>query len=355
MATGRIQRPLVGVVTNPNSKRNRLDPGRYERMRELVGDVGLVRRTHHTGEIGDVVREFLDLGVPWWVADGGDGAFHWLVNVLYPILQERGGTDELPVILPTNAGTINFMGVKAGTKGQALPLLRELCAILRRGEAPPVVAIDSLHLHGRFGEDADFPGKPFTKLGFAAALVGIGQRVFDKFYAQERQSAFGVAEVVLKSLVSAATKGPLLKHLPFPVEVRHFSDSVFEPMPADVWIDGERLPFTRFRAVNIGSIDINIGGVFRFFASASERGQLHVMAGDPGPIDVLMNLPLMATGKPLAIRDFREGPAKTLRIVARDGKRIDPVIDGELYWGLDEIDVRIGPEVRVAQVVASPF
>ena len=71
-----MAQPQIGVITNPNSKKNRLNPRRYDTMKRLVGDVGLVKRTHHTGEIAEVVREFLDAGVPYWLADGGDGAFH---------------------------------------------------------------------------------------------------------------------------------------------------------------------------------------------------------------------------------------------------------------------------------------
>jgi hypothetical protein len=342
----------IGVITNPNSRHNRLDPLRYDKIRECVGDLGLVRRTHHTGEIADVVREFLDLGVPWWVADGGDGAFHWLVNVLQPILRERGGQDPLPAVMPTNAGTINFLGVKAGVRGSALPLIGALCDTLRASREPEVVTLDSLELHGRFGADSDFPDRPFVKIGFASALAGLGQRAFDKFYAQEQQDALGVAGVAVKALLSAASKGPVLRHVPLPIAWRHFSDSVFEPQPLDVWVDGKLLPMRHYRAVNAGAIDINIAGVFRFFPFARERGSMHVMAGNPSPKDVLFNLPRMASGAQFAIPEFWEGPAKTLKVVARDGVHIDPVIDGELYWGLDEIEVGLGPQVRVASVAA---
>lgn len=344
------QTPLIGVITNPNSKKNRADPQRFEKMKHLVGDLGLVRRTHHTGEIAEVVRNFLDAGVPYWLADGGDGAFHWLVNVLHEVLAERGHTGELPAIMPSNAGTIDFIGRKVGLRGNTETLIAALSADLRAGREPKVVTLDSLHLRGELGPDSDFPGKPFSKLGFAAALAGVGQRVFDKFYAQEQQSALGVVEVVAKTLSSAASQSPLLSWVPMPVTWRHFSDTIFEPMPLDVTVDGEEKSIRWYRDLDVGAIDINLAEVFRFFPHAAAPGVLHVQGGDLSPLDVLKNLHHMASGTKLNIRDYFQGPARHLHVVARDGRSIDPVIDGELYYGLTWADVTPGPTVRVVVV-----
>lgn len=345
-------RPLIGVITNPNSRKNRLKPGRFEGMRQTVGDLGQVRRTHHTGEIAEVVRDFLDLGIPYLVADGGDGAFHWLVNVLVQVMRERGGRDPMPAIMPTNAGTIDFIGRKAGVVGSADALLAALCTSMRQGHEPKVLSLPSLALNGIHGPDSDLPGRPFEKVGFAAALAGLSQRIFDKFYAQDNQGGVGIMTTVIKTLVSAATQGPILRHVPLPVGVRHYCDSVFEPMPLDIWIDGKLLPTRICRNCDVGSIDINLAGLFRFFPFAGEPGKMSVQCGNPGPVEVAMNLPFMAAGKPLHIKNYFQGPAEHLRLVARDGRRIDPVIDGELYWGLTEIDVKPGPQVRVVQMRA---
>lgn len=342
----------IGVITNPNSRKNRFNPGRFDLMRDLVGGLGVVRRTHHTGEIAEVVHDFLDQKIPYWVADGGDGAFHWLVNVLTQVMAERGGKDAMPAIMATNAGTIDFIGRKVGLRGDAEGLLRALCQTVRAGREPDIVELDTFVLRGVHGPDSDWPGKPFVKVGFAGALAGISQRFFDKFYAQEHQTAGGILEIAAKVLISAGTKAPVIQHLPVPISLRCYSDSVFEPMPLDVWVDGELLPMRLYRDVDVGAIDINIAGVFRFFPFARERGILHVQCGNPSPLEVVRNLPRMAAGKPLSIHSFVQRPARTLKVVARDGRRIDPVIDGELYWGLSECEVGLGPTVRAVRVRA---
>ena len=61
---------------------------------------------------------------------------------------------------------------------------------------------------------------------------------------------------------------------------------------------------------------------------------------------------LLATGKPLDVAGYVQGPASHVRAVARDGSTLDPVIDGELYWGLSEIEVQPGPPVRVVRLKA---
>lgn len=343
---------LVGVITNPNSKKNRVNPARFEAMREMVGDLGIVRRTQDISEIADVVRSFLDAGIPYWVADGGDGAFHWLANVTAQVLHERGGKDPVPAIMPTNAGTIDFIGRKCEVIGDADGLLRALCAQLRAGHHPKILTIDSLRLRGVYGPDSDWPGRSFDKLGFAAALAGIGQRFFDKFYAHEDQGVTGILEVVAGILFSATMRAPGLDRVPLPVELRHYSDTVFEPLGADVWIDGEHLPMQTYRAINVGSIDLNLAGVFRIFPFARDPGVLHIMAGDPSVAEVIRNLPRLFSGQKLAMTQFVERPGRSLRVVPHAGGRIDPCIDGELFYGLTELEVTMGSPVRVVQMRA---
>lgn len=343
--------PVVGVVTNPNSRKNRLNPQRYEQMRATIGDLGLVRRTQDVTAIADVVREFLDAGVRYFVADGGDGAFHWLMNTTWQVLGKQA-TATWPAILPTNAGTIDFVGRKAGVIGGCDQLLPELARHLRMGLELEVVPLPTFDLRGVYGPNADFPGKHFEKLGFAAALCGISQRFFDKFYAHDRQDGPGIAFLVAKILSSQAVRTPLLRWVPLPVGWRYFGEPVFEPMPADVWLDGAQLPIGQYRDLDIGAIDINIKNMFRFFPLAHTGEHLHVQCGDLGALDVLRNLPRMSGGQPMQIANYVTRQARHVKVVPREGKTLDPVIDGELYWGLAQCEVAIGPKVPVVRLQA---
>lgn len=343
--------PVIGVVTNPNSQKNRANPQRYEQMRAVVGDLGLVRRTQDVTAIADVVREFLAAGVRYFVADGGDGAFHWLMNTTWQVL-DKDSTANWPAILPTNAGTVDFVGRKAEVIGGCDQLLPELVRLIDSGGAPKIVRLPTFDLRGTYGPNADFPGKPFEKLGFASAIAGISQRFFDKFYAHDRQDGPGIAFLVAKILSSQASRTPLLSWVPMPVGWRYFGEPVFEGIPAEVWLDGEKLPIGVFRDLDIGAIDINIKNMFRFFPLAHTGEHMHVQCGDLGPMDVLKNLPRMATGKTMSIDNYVQRQAKHVKVVPLQGRTLDPVIDGELYWGLQSCELSMGPKVPVVQLQA---
>lgn len=48
-------RPQIGVITNPNSKKNRKRPGRREQLARAVGKHGVVRETANIDAIPAVV------------------------------------------------------------------------------------------------------------------------------------------------------------------------------------------------------------------------------------------------------------------------------------------------------------
>lgn len=340
----------IGVVFNPNSKKNLRDPGRFLRLQRLIGDAGEVHRTKHVDAIADVVHDLLDREVPYWVADGGDGAFHWLVNVADTVVRARGKGERIPGILPTNSGTIDFMARKAGLKGDAESLLRGLVRAAATRSGPERIALDSLRLVGTHAAASEQPGAAFERVGFASALAGVGQGFFDKFYANGRYDGVGVVETVTRILSSAATHSWPLRLLPLPTAARSYGDSVFAPATLDVYVDGEKLPMHHYRAVNAGAIDINLAGIFRLFPLAGPRGVMHVQAGNPDLLDVIRQLPRMAAGATLDFDDLVEGGATELRVDARGHTTIDPVIDGELFYGLSSVTVTLGPEVEVLRV-----
>ena len=347
--------PRIAVVFNPNSKKNLLDPGRFEVLEAIVGDVGTVVRTDEPEAVKGLVADFLDAEIPYLVADGGDGAFHWLVNAAHQATAERGRGERVPAILPTNSGTIDFMGRKAGVVGKPEPLLRTLVKVVAAGGKPEIVAIDSLRLTGVVQPGGEGPELPFEKLGFAMALAGVGNRFFQRFYDQDRKNALGVVSTVSRILGSASLSAPGINLLPIPEQAREYGGHVFEPMPLDVWIDGEKLPIERYRALNMGSIDLNLAGVFRLFPHAREQGVMHVQAGNPSVFEVAKALPVMfAGGKKLPIKEFVEQPARHVRVAITSEQRMNPVIDGEIFEDLLRCEVRRGPQVDVIRLIADP-
>lgn len=344
LRTTAIQR--VGVVFNPHSKKNRRRPERFVTLQRLVGDVGEVRRTGHVDEIDQVADEFLDAGIDVWVADGGDGAFHWLMNAAKRAITRRGRGESMPLLMPTRSGTVDFLAVKAKLTGAPEDLLASLIAGARSGDAPDVLWIDSLRVQG---QPIDPAAAPFDRLGFATALAGVGQQFFCRFYDNGDPTPRGIVTVISKILGSAALGMAPLRMLPVSKEAREYGAPVFAQHPLEVVVDGERMPFDTYRAVNLGSIDIDLAGVFRLFPHAAEPGVMHALLGDPGFFQVLGLLPRMAAGRGLQSKSMIDRRARTLQLRSLSDSAIDPVIDGELFYGLRSVDVSLGPSIGIVR------
>src|SRR4029077_19301011 len=101
----------IGVITNPNSRKNRNRPDRAERLQRIVGTLGEVHETSSGESIKPVLRDFLRKRARYWVADGGDGALHWMLRMGMEVLQEDEFVDQsvtLPLTLPTKGGPLHI-------------------------------------------------------------------------------------------------------------------------------------------------------------------------------------------------------------------------------------------------------
>src|SRR5437764_14126288 len=126
----------IGVITNPNSRKNRNRPNRAERLQRIVGSLGEVHETTTVESIKPVLREFLRKRARYWVADGGDGALHWMLRMGMEVLQEdefAGESVRLPMTLPTKGGTIDFVANNVGIEGDAEGILATLRRRLEHG------------------------------------------------------------------------------------------------------------------------------------------------------------------------------------------------------------------------------
>lgn len=334
----------IGVLTNPNSGKNRRNPGRLGDLERAVDGHGIVRQTQSLDELADVVREFESLGCRYWVVDGGDGTLHWLLSTAQQLATDSD--TPWPMVVPGNGGSIDFVAHKAGVRGQAPDIVRALVEVLDRGESPAMVELDTLRITCVSGEET------FERIGFATAIGGVAQRFFDKLYQRERIDPIGIIDVLAKASVggvAGSTPRPIRERLV--PSLQQYADDIFEPTRAEVEVDGQVLDFDTFSSLQVGSIDINLGGVVRTFRHAAEPGVMHAQALSSTRLGVVANLPNIVLGTPIWGRDVFDGPARELKATAAKGYTLDPVIDGELCFGLESLSVRQGPRLCVPSVV----
>jgi diacylglycerol kinase family enzyme len=346
----------IGVITNPNSRKNKNRPDRAERLQRIVGQMGEVHKTETIDSIKPVLREFLRKRARYWVADGGDGALHWMLRLGMEVLQEDefvGQALALPVTLPTKGGTIDFVANNVGIEGDAEGILATLRRRIERGTAVEETEVDSMCIDGvRVGAGGE--DEPFRTYGFASAAGGVGQRFYAKYYAERDPNPRTIMKVLANTMASTPIAVTPLAKLPGVGRLGSYARQVFEPTRCKITLDGMRLPGDEFTGVHIASMSINLGNVLKFFGKADTPGLMNAIVGTPTPWAIIRNLPRMARGSEMRGRDILDRPCRELVMEATSEELLEPIIDGEYYRGVKRLVFHVGPRVRIPKLVAQP-
>ena len=345
----------VGVITNPNSRKNRGKAARAAQLQSIIGDLGEVHQTPSPEAIKPILRDFLRRRARYWVSDGGDGALHWMLRMGQEVLEEEEFARQgltLPMAVPTNGGSIDFVAHNVGIRGNAESILTTLRGALEEGQEIEEVEVDSMAIDGI--EVTERGEEPFHTLGFAVAAGGIGQRFFGKLFEAGSHTSGTIVSIVAKTVASYPVAFSPLRHLPgMPGLLRQYARDMFKPTEARVALDGKTLRRTDCTGIHIASMSINLGGVMRFFRHADVPGQLHAIVGSPSPLEIIMNLPLMPMGLPMVGHDLIDGPCREMTLEAVGDELLGPVIDGEYYQNVRRIRFGVGPRVRIPKVVGT--
>ncbi len=342
----------IGVITNPNSRKNRNRPDRAERLQRIVGNIGEVHETASTAAIKPVLRDFLRKRARYWVADGGDGALHWMLRMGMEVLQEEefvGQSVTLPTTLPTKGGTIDFVANNVGIQGDAEGILATLRRNVEYGTTIIETEVDSMVIDGF--QLVDGVEVPFRTYGFASAAGGVGQRFYEKYYADADPNPRTIVKVVATTVASAPIALSPLSRLPFG-SWSTYAKEIFAPTPCRVTLDGMLLPGNKFTGVHVASMSINLGNVLRFFGKAEQPGLMNAIVGTPSPWAIIRNIPRMARGEEMRGRNILDRPCREMTIEATGEELLAPIIDGEFYRNVTKMAFHVGPRVRIPKVVA---
>ncbi len=343
----------IGVITNPNSRKNRNRPERAERLQRIVGGMGEVHQTNSIASIKPVLRDFLRKQARYWVADGGDGALHWMLRMGMEVLQEDEFAETsmtLPLTLPTKGGTIDFVANNVGIQGDAEGILATLRRDLEDGATIQETEVDSMVIDGV--QVVDGQDVTFRTYGFASAAGGVGQRFYSKYYAASDPNPRTIMKVVANTVMSAPIALSPLSRLPFG-HLRTYAKEMFAPTTCKVTLDGMVLPGDEFTGVHVASMSINLGNVLRFFGKADQPGLMNAIVGTPSPWSIIRNIPRMMSGKEMIGQNVLDRPCREMKLVATGNELLEPIIDGEYYRNVKELVFRVGPRVRIPKVVAS--
>jgi len=346
---------VIGLIVNPNSRKNRGRRNRVARYEKILGRRGRVVETPSVDAIVPALRRFADEGRRYLVADGGDGALHWMINeaVKYFGLARAA---EMAVYLPTGGGSVDFVAKFLGLVGDAQEVLTRLVQCVGEGRTPPLRDVPSVTFTGdqtAYGDErADF-----RRIGFGSALGGYGSNFYGPLYRGEgKHGPINIARHITTAFASAAARGAFSGLLePFkPGFVREAERDYLRPLLAEVKLDGkvlrgpDGLPVEGHTALNCASLPLDLAGILRVFPLARD-GNLHVHAGYVSPKEMARVFPGLMSGKAVnhLLSSGYDGPCKTLDVVCAPGEEMTPVIDGELFYRVTALHARVGPTFQM--------
>lgn len=343
----------IGVITNPNSRKNKHRPNRVQELQDIVGPHGVVHATQSVDSIKPILRDFLRRRARYWVADGGDGALHWVIRHGLEVLEEpefQRGDYQLPTTVPTNGGTIDFVASNVGITDKAEGILQRLRRSIEHGTKIEEVEVDSMLIEGiAINEEGE--EETFRTFGFASAVGGLGQRFYSKYYAEEDPNPKTILKVVGNTIASIPfSMSPLGRMLPASKHLRNYAADMFKPAQVRVSLDSQVLPETHFTGVHIASMSIDLGGVFKFFTEANVPGQMHAIVGSPTPVHILRNLGRMHRGKPLRSSKIIDQACDSMTVEVTGSELLAPIIDGEYYRNVKKVSFSNGPRVRIPKI-----
>jgi diacylglycerol kinase (ATP) len=306
----------IGVVVNPQAGRNRHVGDRAARLGHLVGPQGWVRETASLEQLADAAAECRERDVDVIGVCGGDGT---LARTITALVREYGPDSSLPPILPLRAGTMNTVARAMGCSSwRPERMLAEIVGEQRRGEPLPLTEHQLICVNGRH-------------YGF---MVGTGVPVefLRVYYDQPQRGARGAVKTLIELTSSALVGGRTIRR-------------VFRPAPAELLADGRPGPFDAYTVVYASTIE-DIGLGFRPTYRARERaGRFHVFAASIGALAFITKLPAIRLARPTHSRHVHDVLASDLRVEFRDPTFY--MIDGDIMEPTTQLDVRLGPVVRV--------
>lgn len=324
----------IGVVVNPRSRRNLRDPRAAARLARTLGDSGVVREARSIDELYRIAEDFRRDDIDVLAISGGDGTNH---VTLTGFIDVYGGA-TMPQVALLRGGTMNTVANSVGmSKGRPEGILGRLLRDYAQRASGPLENVER-HVM-RIGPSEPRPGER-SHYGFLFG-TGVVAGFLSEYYAGGDPTPLVAAKTLARGIGSAMVGGGMIRRM-----ARPFRGSVsLDEGTADATEWGER----DYLAVAAGTIP-NIGLNFRpFHRYAEQPGHFHMLGIHASPMGFVKELPRIHRQQPMR-------PGKTYEAVARRAavrsaeRPVRYMIDGDLHETRGDIDVTIGPRVKLVIV-----
>ena len=309
--------PGIGIISNPNSRRNRRHPEQMRRLAYVLGKDDVDVTTKSIDDVDTVARRFRDAEIDILALNGGDGTNHVSLSSFIRVY----GDQPLPLIALLRGGTMNTISNAIGITGTPNALLVNIVEKHYLEQPFEISERDLLKVTDDMG----------PSYGFIFG-TGVVSNFLSMYYDTGHPSPGTAVVLIARALLSALVRGPLVKTLGAPVSGQLIADG-------ELWESGEYL------AVAASTID-QIGLGFRpFIRCEAKPGFFHVVTIKSSPLRTFGLLPRLRMGKPLLQKDAPDTVAK--KLVFESEAPIEYTIDGDLHRSGKSVTLETGPRLRI--------
>jgi diacylglycerol kinase family enzyme len=319
--------PGIGVVLNPRSRRNLRDPHAADRLARRLGHAGVVRQANSIDELYRIAEDFLRHDIDVLAISGGDGTNH---VTLTGFLDVYGG-HTMPQVALLRGGTMNTVANSVGVRhGRPEGVLGRLIRDYAQQASMPLENVERhvMRIAPADGSKAHY--------GFLFG-TGVVHGFLSEYYAGGDPTPLVAAKVLARGVGSAMIGGQTIRRMAKP-----FRGSV-------TLGDGNCWEERDYLAVAAGTI-AHIGLNFKPFHRYDELpGRFHMLGIYTSPWSFVKDMPRIHRGEPMRPGKTFEAVSTRALVRSADG-HMRYMIDGDLHDARGEIEVAIGPKVKLVVV-----
>ena len=322
----------IGVVLNPRSRKNLRDPKAADRLARALGDHGIVRECGSIDELHRTAEDFKRLRIDVLGISGGDGTNHVTITGFLNVYDGMA----LPQLAFLRGGTMNTVANSVGVpRGRPEGLLGRLIRSYVARTSAPLANVERHVMRITALETGE------SHYGFLFG-TGVVYGFLSENYRYEAPSPLVAAKTLGRAVGSAMVGGEMIRRM-----ARPFRGSV--SIASGAGGTHANWEAREYLAVAAGTID-QIGLNFRPFHRFDERPNVFHMVGIYAtPMQFVRELPRIWRAQPMRAGRARDGVAPRAVVRSADGV-MRYMIDGDLHETTGEVELTIGPRVKLLVV-----
>ena len=302
--------PIIGLIANPHSGKNKRNPRIIEQFRTIMGSKGQVILPASVEKLPEEVRKLKEKNVDIIAINGGDGTIHQTITAIFQVY----GEETWPIIAIVKGGTMNNIARNVG-----IPLLSSAQSMVRTivsGEKYETTIKHPLIVDEKYA-------------GFIYGTAGIST-FLEVFYSDGNTSVWKAAWMAIRTIFSAIIQGK-------------YASKLFASKPISIEVDGQKGKDSHYNNLGISTIS-DLGFYLRPFYETIKRPDIaHLITMNCSPLNIVFALPQMWRAKPTNKSYIEDlcGQQITLHF----GEELSFTLDGDLYPVCNRQDIRIGPPI----------